>query len=241
MQRALSGAGRVPGAPKEAPGSGFRGDNVRMLTPDVFRGIRKTRKILPATAMKRNSAHQLWQLTKTYRYFCSATSRWIIADEVAYDEKSGTFQSVKAYQKAVRPRNGVKTNFNFWPQLGIGQQKYKALTVAPDSPFMNPAAAFIPSSKQMIGVAATPETAAHSTAMPPPQVIQNQYTGAESIGMGDFASTILADGTSMGAESTVYDHNSMFDATEATSIAQGTEKGSVMDASDIKEREAEGN
>ena len=238
MNRALAGNPRVPGAPKDAAGAGFRGDNVRMLTPDVFNGIRKTRKILPASAMKSNSAHQLWQLEKTYRYFCSASSRWVIADEVAYDQKSGTFQSIKAYQKAVRPRNGVKTNFNFWPQLGIGQQKYKALTVAPESPFMNPAAAFIPSSKQMIGVAVTPQQPQQAASMPPPQVIHNRYTGAESVGMGDLESNAF-DGTSIGAESTVYDHNSMFDATEATSIAQGTEKGSVMDSSDLKDREAE--
>ena len=114
-----------------------------MLTAENFSSVKKRRKILPAGAMKRNSGCNLYSLDRSYRFFCSATGRWLVADEVAYDEKLSSFQSVKEFSRAVRPRSGQKQEVNFWPQLGVGETRYQTLTSVPTAAHNNPAAAFV--------------------------------------------------------------------------------------------------
>ncbi|KAJ9460359.1 hypothetical protein DIPPA_02836 [Diplonema papillatum] len=139
-----------PGGRTAGRSSQYGQENVRMLTPDLFSSVGKRKKILQSSAMRHNNSHTLYQLDKSFRFYCSASGKWEIADEVAYDERHGTFQSAREYQRTVRPKNGVKQKFNFWPQLGVGDVKYKELAAPPSNPFQNPAAAFIPSGKRVV-------------------------------------------------------------------------------------------
>ena len=151
-------------------GVGATDPTAKTLSPELMGSIRKRRKVLPSSAMKRNSTFKVFTLDRNYRFFCSASNRWATSDEVAYDEASGSFQSVREYQRTVRPRNGDKQEVNFWPQLGIGETRYKTLTAPPAHSMHNPASAFtLASAEEVQQVTARHSTpAAPAAPLPPP-------------------------------------------------------------------------
>eukprot|EP01063_Lacrimia_lanifica_P005686 TRINITY_DN13423_c0_g1_i1.p1 TRINITY_DN13423_c0_g1~~TRINITY_DN13423_c0_g1_i1.p1 ORF type:complete len:344 (+),score=140.90 TRINITY_DN13423_c0_g1_i1:70-1032(+) len=239
-----------------------QGEGVKMLTPDLFGSIRKRRKVLPSSALKGNTTHVLFALPKAYRFFCSASNKWIIADEVAYDEKHGTFQSTKEFQRAVRPRNGIKQQIDFWPQLGIGQIDYKA----PADVSRDDANAFIPAMRTheeeeyeqapqqpatmpppvppSAGAAAGAMPAPPAGSMLPPSFAQPTSYNIDVNAISEIApSEAMFDSTTIGDESTHYagDGASYFgDGQTNASMSQydgATERGSVVDPSEFAQRE----
>eukprot|EP01064_Diplonema_japonicum_P003555 TRINITY_DN12286_c0_g3_i1.p1 TRINITY_DN12286_c0_g3~~TRINITY_DN12286_c0_g3_i1.p1 ORF type:complete len:320 (+),score=68.68 TRINITY_DN12286_c0_g3_i1:49-1008(+) len=246
------GAAQPRVAGKAGSGGLAGSENVRMLTADIFKMMQgKRKKTLPASALKVNSTHRLWSLERTYRFYCSASGKWVISDEVAYDEKLGTFQSAKEYQRAVRPRNGMKQQFNFWPQLGVGQVRYNELSAAPSNPYNNPAAAFIPSIARPVGAPAPAPSPGHYQPAPDFSA-SSEYTDSGH-GIVDTESTaeMFPDSTTVGDHSSAWnqtergDNSSVFGGqTEATSVVGdrtsqyegNTDYGSTFDASEAAER-----
>eukprot|EP01065_Artemidia_motanka_P052277 TRINITY_DN9398_c2_g1_i1.p1 TRINITY_DN9398_c2_g1~~TRINITY_DN9398_c2_g1_i1.p1 ORF type:complete len:384 (+),score=107.77 TRINITY_DN9398_c2_g1_i1:78-1154(+) len=227
------------------------GADVKALTPEIFSRTGKRRKILPSSASRSGSSHTLWQMDRTFRFYCSASGRWEVADEVAFDERLGTFQSAREYSKAVKPRYGVKRNFNPWPQLGVTAVQYDKLCYT--DAWHSPAAAFTPSDRRL----AQPVDYDESTSMVAqggqkrpredwddarsvvsadsryskgPSVYGGRSVrGARTIGgqMSEMFAQSAADGTSVHQDdrTTLYgESNSMFDATErARTEGTGTE------------------